>query len=337
MSSVASAGPTATETAHAKELLQKLVALVARAYYEPRHVVILDILVRVNSQRDEDLAKALRVQAKELHKICGKLKLDGLVKVEIRHELVGPVMEGRQQRKIPRSYFYIDYKQFVDVVKWKIYKIGKMIEKEVQMQMANMPYKCPTCHKEYSTLDFAMLNKTHNMMPLCDICGIEIVVGKTAVDSAGVSEKYTKFMNESQPIVDILKQTDRLIIPEWVSDADTTGTSYVPGDELGFSQEQGAAPAKIVVEVEDRGEGEDDEEFEDVGKKETDSQAKALEEYYASLQAKANGGDTITGKRSRDTDDVGDDERDSNSAVTPTNGGPVTVLDSDDEEEFEEI
>ncbi|KNC97721.1 transcription factor TFIIE subunit TFA1 [Spizellomyces punctatus DAOM BR117] len=200
------APPTAKETAAAKGILRKLVALVARAYYEPKHIIVLDLLSRVNSQRDEELARALRVQSKELHKVCGKLKSDGLVKVEARGEQIGPAVENRPQRKINRSYYYIDYKHFVDVVKWKIYKIGKMIEKEVQMQMANMPYKCPVCNKEFSALDFAMLDKTANMVPLCDVCRVEIQQGSAGLDSTGVSEKYTKFMNESQPIVELLKQ-----------------------------------------------------------------------------------------------------------------------------------
>ncbi|KAJ3162677.1 hypothetical protein HDU86_003650 [Geranomyces michiganensis] len=330
--------PSARDSAAAKEILRKLVALVARAYYEPKHVVVFDILVKVNSQRDEELAKALRVQTKELHKICGKLKLDGLLKFEGRAELVGPVTEGKQQRKINRTYYYIDYKVFVDVVKWKIYKIGKMIEKEVQMQMANMPYKCPRCSKEYSALDFAMLSKTANLMPLCDICGVEIIAGSTGVDSAGVSEKYTKFMDESQPIVELLKQTDKLIIPQWVSDANTTsvdGTANGGDVELGFSREEGAAAANIVIEVDEETNGDNEKVKVDAAAKE---EADALARYYANLQAQAAGDNALpasspmwpleAGKRPR-----ADDEDDANGASQE----PAAVDDEEDDEEFEEI
>ncbi|TPX60300.1 hypothetical protein PhCBS80983_g01849 [Powellomyces hirtus] len=333
---MASTTRSAKDAAAAKDILRKLVSLVARAYYEPKHVIVFDILLKVNSQRDEELAKALRVQSKELHKICGKLKLDGLLKVEARSELVGPVVEGKQQRKISRSYYYIDYKLFVDVVKWKIYKIGKMIEKEVQMQMANMPYKCPLCLKEYSALDFAMLHKTADMMPLCDICNIPIEVGSSGVDSTGVSEKYTKFMNESQPIVELLKQTDKLIIPEWVSDADTTGGDGSGASheqhELAFSTEQGAAPANIVIEVEDKDEvnGDASHGAEANGAK---AEADSLAQYYANLQAQALGQDTVSHKRPRE-----DDEEDFQHGSKRTSPSTAAVAEDDsDEEEFEEI
>ncbi|KAJ3155033.1 hypothetical protein HDU89_007223 [Geranomyces variabilis] len=330
--------PSARDSAAAKEILRKLVALVARAYYEPKHMVVFDILVKVNSQRDEELAKALRVQTKELHKICSKPKLDGLLKSEGRAEFVGPVTEGKQQRKISRTYYYIDYKVFVDVVKWKIYKIGKLIEKEVQMQMANMPYKCPRCNKEYSALDFAMLTKTANLMPLCDICSVEIVAGSTGVDSAGVSEKYTKFMDESQPIVELLKQTDKLVIPQWVSDANTNptdGTANGGDVELGFSREEGAAPANIVIEVDERTSGDTDNDKIDAAAKE---EADALARYYANLQAQAVGESPapisspswpLEGKRPR-----AEDEEEANSASQPPT---APVDDDDDDEEFEEI
>jgi TFIIE alpha subunit len=37
-----------------------------------------------------------------------------------------------QRKKTNRSYYYIDYRHFVNVVKYKIYLIGKQIETEVR-------------------------------------------------------------------------------------------------------------------------------------------------------------------------------------------------------------
>ncbi|KAI9091539.1 hypothetical protein DFS34DRAFT_323564 [Phlyctochytrium arcticum] len=334
------APPSSRETAAAKEILKRLVALVARAYYEPKHIVVLDLLCRVNSQRDEELAKQMRVQAKELHKVCGKLKLDGLIKVEARAELVGPVLDSRPQRKISRSYYYIDYKHFVDVVKFRIYRIGKIIEKEVQEQIANMPYKCPNCGREYSALDFAMLDKTENMIPLCDVCKIEIQQGTTGTDATGTSEKYTRFMSESQPIVDLLKQTDKMVIPEWVTDVDgqdAAATAAMHERELAYSQELGAAIGSIVIEVESGGE---EEEFEEV--KEED----ALAKYYSTLQSADSPSSSDTGKRKHDDDN--DEPIDGESPTKKLDTGilngtttktEIAVLDDDEfeDEDFEEV
>lgn len=38
-------------------------------------------------------------------------------------------MEARKQdqRPVPRTYYYLDYKEFVDVVKWKMYKMQTIV------------------------------------------------------------------------------------------------------------------------------------------------------------------------------------------------------------------
>ncbi|KAJ3189128.1 hypothetical protein HDU85_002753 [Gaertneriomyces sp. JEL0708] len=345
--------PTAKESSAAKHLLVKLVALVARAYYEPKHVIVFDLLSSFNSCKDDFLARCLRIQTKELHKICGTLKLQGLIKVETRPEPVGPPIEGKPQRKVNKSYYYIDYKQFVDVVKWKIYKIGKMIEKEVQMQMANMPYICPTCQKSYSALDFLSLAKSPSMLPLCEICSTPLVEGRSRDSTSQMSEKYTKFMTESLPLVNILKEVDKYKIPEWVSDAgqNLESTNIKGEGELKYSTEKGAERMNIIVEVEGANGEDEDEEFEDVGV--TDPMA----QYYANLQAQlgakqpddsslstgeGDGSPTSDApqKRKRGDSDLSDSKRPKVEEPAVTLGDPVVqVLDDDefDDEEFEEI
>ena len=38
-------------------------------------------------------------------------------------------MEARKQdqRPVPKTYYYLDYKEFVDVVKWKMYKMQTIV------------------------------------------------------------------------------------------------------------------------------------------------------------------------------------------------------------------
>ena len=67
---------------------------------------------------------------------------------------------------------------------------------------------------------------TANRYPLCDVCGSEVDLDES-VTASNTSEKYTKyilkldfilfivrFMNETQPIVELLKQTEKFAIPE---------------------------------------------------------------------------------------------------------------------------
>jgi transcription initiation factor TFIIE subunit alpha len=69
------------------EELKKLVFLVARLFYEPRCVIILDIMTHVDSIKDEDLSAMIKIPTKELHKICGKLLEDKFIQMLVDKNL----------------------------------------------------------------------------------------------------------------------------------------------------------------------------------------------------------------------------------------------------------
>ena len=56
-----------------------------------------------------------------------------------------------------RSYYYIDYGLAVNSIKWKVFKIQKKINSQVQENTTQVPYKCTGCGKVYSALDMLSL------------------------------------------------------------------------------------------------------------------------------------------------------------------------------------
>ncbi|CAO3611352.1 unnamed protein product [Cunninghamella echinulata] len=98
------------------EVLKSLVAKVARAFYDPKYIVILDALNNAPPKliREDNLAPVLKMTTREIHKLCGKLKEHCLVRS-------GTQLENRKQnqRPIPKTFYYLDYKEFVDVVNGK--------------------------------------------------------------------------------------------------------------------------------------------------------------------------------------------------------------------------
>jgi transcription initiation factor TFIIE subunit alpha len=82
-----------------RKILRTLVARVARAFYEPKWIVILDALSKVDtyvnvvwsilccnklirciSYRDEQLAKVTKLSPSNVHKICAKLRDESLIR-----------------------------------------------------------------------------------------------------------------------------------------------------------------------------------------------------------------------------------------------------------------
>jgi hypothetical protein len=89
--------------------------------------------------KEEDLSINLKLTLRELHKLCAKLREDRLVRMYVSFHYSEYFIyvnnsssafsvqkqEARapDQRAVPKNYYYIDYKQFVNVVKWKMYKM----------------------------------------------------------------------------------------------------------------------------------------------------------------------------------------------------------------------
>ena len=63
------------------DIAKALVKCVARAFYDTRHILVLDALMIHNALRDDELAKLLGLVTKEVHKLCGKLKEDRMLAV----------------------------------------------------------------------------------------------------------------------------------------------------------------------------------------------------------------------------------------------------------------
>jgi transcription initiation factor TFIIE subunit alpha len=199
-------------------VVQDLLHFVSRAFYEHKEIIVMDILLQNDCVRDDQLASALGLNIKDLQKVCGTLNRAGLLKVKARWEELNPNevrKEYREKRKISRSYYYIDYPRAINVIKLKIYKIGKLIDKEVNKNVTQMPFKCTdnNCLQEYSALDMLDLEMTDNQIPLCRYCMNELELCEPDKDTMG-NAQYVKFMNESKIILDFLKKTEDFVLDE---------------------------------------------------------------------------------------------------------------------------
>ena len=63
------------------DLAQTLIRSVVRAFYETKHVLVIDALMVHSVLPTDDLAYILGMQPKDLRKLCGKLKEDRLLAV----------------------------------------------------------------------------------------------------------------------------------------------------------------------------------------------------------------------------------------------------------------
>ncbi|KAF9425628.1 hypothetical protein BGZ94_007376 [Podila epigama] len=237
-----------SHSAEDQQVLDQLVYRVSRAFYEPRYIVVMDVINRMKQIKDEELALILKLTKREIHKICGKLKEDRLIKDITKHEARKP-----DQRPIPNTYYYLDYKIFVDVVKYKIHKMSKELDSVMsKAEVESAGYKCPACGKSYAMVDIVSDFDPELGKFLCPNDRNELE-DETPEDEDQGQEMKTKLRENTKPIVDLLKLTDNIIIEQYTESMvhKNAQSRTHDDDDLAFAEEGGQQQGEIQVVFQD--------------------------------------------------------------------------------------
>ncbi|KAH7913129.1 TFIIE alpha subunit-domain-containing protein [Hygrophoropsis aurantiaca] len=218
-------------TKEEQETLRLLVQHVSRGFYEPKFTIIMDQLARHPVLKDDDLAGRMGLQAKELNKLMAVLGNDRLIQVYRQNEL----KEGAQ-RSVGRQYYYIDYKHFCDVVKWRIAEMRRIIDSGLRNELDNKGYICPQCSKSYTPLEVdKLMDFTQNIL-VCEDCHAEVIDNENAESVKGSKDRMQRFNRQIRFIIEGLRKTESMVLPAldvplWVknnvadSDKQKTGQS----------------------------------------------------------------------------------------------------------------
>ncbi|KAI0821884.1 TFIIE alpha subunit-domain-containing protein [Trametes gibbosa] len=191
-----------------QETLRLLVQHVSRAFYEPRFTVVMDQLVRHPVLKDDDLAGRMGLQLKELNKIMATLEGHRLVRIYRQNEL----KEGAQ-RSVGRQYFYIDYQNFCNVVKWRMAEMRRIIDQGLRNELDSKGYICPQCHKSFQPLEVDRLFNPKMGTFHCDICGAELVDNENAENVVGSQDRMQRFNRQMRFILEGLRKTEDMVLP----------------------------------------------------------------------------------------------------------------------------
>ncbi|KAJ1985309.1 hypothetical protein H4R34_000130 [Dimargaris verticillata] len=239
------------------DVVKNLVSYVGRAFLEPRSVIALDYINMRESVRDDELAGFMKIPLRDVHKLGGLLKEGHLIKIATRMEPRKP-----DQRMIPKTYYYIDYKHFVDVIKWKMWKLQKNAGDQMQTEVDKKGYICPQCRTAYDALDILNFCDPATGLFYCERCRTELVENLQTESNVGAQETLSRLMDQFGPIINLLKKTDSIIIPATtfaptapLSDASADGDGHSNADrpdfELSYARDTGAGGNDIVIVFED--------------------------------------------------------------------------------------
>ncbi|KAF7594518.1 hypothetical protein BBP40_008965 [Aspergillus hancockii] len=192
------------------DLANTLIRSVVRAFYETRHILVVDALFIHSVLHAEDLAFLLGMQQKDLRKLCAKLREDRLISVNTRAE----IRDG-STRPVNREYYYIPLHLVVDAIKFKISKLTSTIKAQYTPSEERKEYICLRCGTEWTELDVLSLYSDEGFE--CQNCGAilertEDIKGSEGIDRTG-HEKNSKLMAQLDNMLKLLKQIDSVEIP----------------------------------------------------------------------------------------------------------------------------
>ena len=187
-------------------VLKRLCKKVVRGFYENEHAAIITLLT--NSEypclQEDDLIRLLGFDKKQLRQSLVRLKNEKLIKQRVHKE-----KNPETGALISFNYYFINYKVFVNVIKYKLDHVRKKIESE-EKQAKNRPsFVCTQCEKKYSDLEVDRLLDLETCQLKCTTCE-----GSVEEDAAGIKQSNTsrtslaRFNEQMEPIFRLLRDCE---------------------------------------------------------------------------------------------------------------------------------
>ncbi|TIA86457.1 hypothetical protein E3P99_03666 [Wallemia hederae] len=196
--------------------LKGLVQHVGRSFYESKYFIILDQLIRKEAMQDGEIAGRIGLTVKDSAKLIAKLIADKLVFYYRRNEYQPP-----NPRPLLKTYYYIDYQQFIDNVKWRMWRIRKAIDDKLRNELDQKGYVCPGCQKTFTPLDVLHLEATTDTF-ICDTCSAPLKDNDESDGVKGSQDMMARLLMQCRHIIAGLKLTEDMTLPpfdiaDWIN------------------------------------------------------------------------------------------------------------------------
>ena len=145
--------------------LKQLARLVVRGFYDIEYSLIIDMLVRYPCLREDDLCELLKFDKKVLRGKLATLKSDKFVQVKLKIET------GDDGKAAKVSCYFINYKVFVNIIKYKLDHMRKKMETEERDATSRSSFKCTNCDKQFTDLEADQLFDFATKEFKCTYCG----------------------------------------------------------------------------------------------------------------------------------------------------------------------
>ncbi|KAL5107638.1 General transcription factor IIE subunit 1 [Taenia crassiceps] len=204
--------------------LKRLVRTIVRSFYSREHSLIIDLLVRNTIMKEDDLCERLRFEKKQLRQHLHTLKTDQFIKSKLQLETD---TEGRIAKII---HYFIDYKVFVNIVKYRLDQMQRRLEMEQRQTSSRPLYRCFSCNSAYSDLQVDRLLASQNDTLICVYCRAEVKEEEDNAQRSDARALVAKFHQQVRgPLDTLLKECDQVHLSSSILEPEFRALEPLPG------------------------------------------------------------------------------------------------------------
>jgi len=218
------------ESAYVTEVpssLKQLARLVARGFYSIEDALIVDMLVRNPCMKEDDICDLLKFEKKMFRGRIATLRNDKFLQVRLKMETGA---DGKTQKV---NYFYINYKSFVNVVKYKLDHVRKKMETEERDATSRASFKCPHCTKTFTDLEADQLFDPMSGEFRCYLCHSVVVEDQAAMPKKDSRLLMARFNEQMEPLYSLLRDVEDVKLAPSLLEPEPTDISHLQRDADG--------------------------------------------------------------------------------------------------------
>ncbi|PNF40977.1 General transcription factor IIE subunit 1 [Cryptotermes secundus] len=205
--------------------LKQLARLVVRGFYTIEDALIVDMLVRNPCMKEDDICELLKFERKMLRARISTLRNDKFIQVRLKMETG---LDGKAQKV---NYYFINYKTFVNVVKYKLDLMRKRMETEERDATSRASFKCPSCCKTFTDLEADQLFDITTQEFRCTFCREVVEEDQSALPKKDSRLLLAKFNEQLEPLYILLREVEGIKLAPEILEPEPVDLSTIRGLE----------------------------------------------------------------------------------------------------------
>lgn len=203
--------------------LKQVARLVVRGFYSIEDALIVDMLVRNPCMKEDDICELLKFEKKQLRARIATLKNDKFIQVRLRMETG---LDGKAQKV---NYYFINYKTFVNVIKYKLDLMRKRLETEERDATSRASFKCPGCLKTFTDLEADQLFDFASGEFHCTYCREVVEEDSSALPKKDSRLLLAKFNEQLEHLYMLLREVEDIKLAPEILEPEPVDISMIRG------------------------------------------------------------------------------------------------------------